>query len=102
MLNAPAGARSDMPLDPVLFVRKRWPLLRQFLESNSDRFVSQIYGVSARGGSGTAEDLDKMLAHTRPADRVVVVDGVHQSSDITRPVRWALGLLNSNSLSNTP
>ena len=102
VLNAPAGARSDMPLDPVLFVRKRWPLLRQFLESNSDRFVSQIYGVSARGGSGTAEDLDKMLAHTRPADRVVVVDGVHQSSDITRPVRWALGLLNSNSLSNTP
>jgi len=102
VLNAPPGARSEMPLDPNLFVGKRWPLLGQFLESNSERFVSRIYGVSARGGSGTAEDLDKMLAHTRPADRVVVVDGEHESSDITRPVRWVLGLLNSNSLSNTP
>lgn len=102
VLNAPGGARSEMPLAPELFVAKRWPLLFQFLESNADRFVSQIYGVSARGGNGDADDLDKMLSHARPADRVIVVDGDHQSSDITRPVRWVLGLLNSNPLHKTP
>ena len=93
VLRAPSGLRREMPLSPTMFVAKRWPLLSQYLASNSDRFISRIYGVSARGGNGTTEDLDEMLSHARPADRVIVVDEEHVSSDITRPVRWLLGLL---------
>ena len=38
------------------------------------------------------------LVHAR--DRVILVDGEHRSNDLTRPVRWLLGLLDTPNTSN--
>lgn len=95
VINAPEGVRNELPGNPQAFVAKRWPLLFQYLQCNEGRMISRIFGVSARGGGASPEDIGKMLSHLRPADRVVVVDGSEVSRDISLPVRWVLGLTGS-------
>ena len=90
---APTCAESEMPKDPVRFFSTRWPLLDQFLQSNTDTFRFRTFGVSARGGGTTAVEVARLTNLNRPSDRILVVDGPHRSKDLTRPVRWLLGLL---------
>ena len=75
-------------------------LLNQFLNSNVDIFIQRVFGVSARGGGTTDADVARLIAFDRPSERVLVVDGAHRSHDLTRPVRWLLGLLDSNTPSH--
>lgn len=95
--NAPIGV---LPKDPALFVARQWPLLTQYLESNRDKLFSRVYGVSARGGGSSAEEIARLTKLKHPRERVIVVDGNHRSNDLTRPVRWLLGLLDATDSSN--
>lgn len=89
------GARTaaSIPKDPTQFFSIQWPLLDQFLRGNIDMFRTRVFGVSARGGDNTPEEIARLTKFDRPSDRIIVVDGAHRSNDLTRPVRWLLGLL---------
>jgi Double-GTPase 1 len=94
---APKGV---LPKEPALFVAKLWPLLAHYLESNRDIFRFRMFGVSARGGGNSPEEIERLTKLTHPRDRVTIVDGDHRSSDLTRPVRWLLELLDAPGSSN--
>jgi hypothetical protein len=82
-----------LPKTPSVFLAKQWPLLAQFLKCNSDVFPFRTFGVSARGGGTSPEEIERLVNIIQPQDRVILVDGDHRSNDLTRPVRWLLGLL---------
>ena len=94
---APTGL---LPKEPSLFFSKQWPLLAQYLESNRDAFPFRTFGVSARGGGTSAEEIKRLTKLVHPRDRVILVDGDHRSNDLTRPVRWLLGMLDTPDSSN--
>ena len=91
---------AEMPKNPGEFLARRWPLLDQFLQSHTETFRFRVFGVSARGGSDTKEEIVRLTNFAYPRDRVILVDSTHRSSDLTRPVRWLLGLLDSTMLSD--
>jgi hypothetical protein len=86
-------AAVELPNDPARFFSINWPLLDQFLRSHEELFRFRVFGVSARGGGKTPDEIERLTGFDRPSDRILVVDGAHRSSDLTRPVRWLLGLL---------
>lgn len=94
------AAAGLFPKEPSLFLAKQWPLLAQYLESNRDAFRFRTFGVSARGGGTTAEETERLIKLVHARDRVIIVDGDHRSNDLTRPVRWLLGLLDTPDSSN--
>jgi hypothetical protein len=94
--NAPAALSNELPKDPALFLAKRWPLLNQYLQANSFSFSSRVFGVSARGGGTSPQEITRLTSMQRPVDRIRIVDGKHRSNDLTRPVRWLLGFLGAN------
>lgn len=94
---APVGLCAKVP---SVFLTKHWPLLSQFLECNCDVFPYRSFGVSARGGGITPEEIRRLTDIVHARDRVVIVDGAHRSNDLTRPVRWILGLLNTSDSTN--
>lgn len=93
--NAPSEIANEMPKNPASFLVKRWPLLNQFLESNSETFPNRTFGVSARGGGHTPEEISRLTGLINPRERIILVDGEHRSNDLTRPVSWILGLLDA-------
>lgn len=94
------AATGPFPKVPSHFLANLWPLLAQYLESNCDAFPFRTFGVSARGGGTSAEEIEKLIKIDQPRDRVIVVDGDHRSNDLTRPVRWLLGLIENPNSSN--
>lgn len=84
-----------LPKQPSAFLTRQWPLLAQFLECNRDAFPFRTFGVSARGGGTSAEEIERLTNIVHARDRVILVDGDHRSNDLTRPVRWLLGLLDT-------
>lgn len=95
--NAP---KEVVPKDPWLFVRKQWPLLAQYLECNREIFHFRTFGVSARGGGTSPDEIERLTKLKHPRERPIIVDGDHRSNDLTRPVRWLLGLLDTQEASN--
>jgi hypothetical protein len=89
------NAARDIPKVPSLFLSRNWPLLDQFLSNHPNAFQSRVFGVSARGGGTAVSDVERLTGFRRPSDRVFVVDGDHRSHDLSRPIRWLLGLLHS-------
>ena len=74
---------------PSEWIRKRLPLLSQYLRANPDVFSSEFYGVSAQGGR--LEEAEELRKKVRPSDRIrVVKDDLSESHDITAPVRWIM------------
>jgi hypothetical protein len=94
------GAATELPKHPVKFLAHCWPLLHQFLDSNEDIFCSRIFGVSARGGGNTESEIARLTSINQPSERVILVDDDHHSTDLTRPVRWLLGLVDHTPSSN--
>ena len=87
-------AAGGVAQDPCEFLEQEWPLLHQYLISNPERFAARPYGVSARGGG--QEDTARLLEIENPSDRVLIVDDSQRSTDLTRPIRWLLGLTGRN------
>jgi hypothetical protein len=101
--NAPQlGLRSaaEIPNNPLEFLTRRWPLLHQFLRSHTETFRFRVFGVSARGGGNSREEVARLTDFVNPSDRVILVDDTHRSHDLTRPVRWLLGSLDSQPISD--
>lgn len=85
-------AAGELPNDPEKLLEERWALLKQFLDNNSDVFDTRAFGVSARGGDGSKEETARLTALDCASERVILVDGNHRSNDLTRPIRWLLGI----------
>lgn len=91
---------AEIPKNPGQFLTRRWPLLDQFLHNDTKTFRFRVFGVSARGGGDTPEEIARLTNFVNPSDRVILVDGTHRSNDLSRSVRWLLGLLDSSTISN--
>lgn len=100
VVGAVPALEPEMPKDPERFLAERWPLLNQFIEGNCESFPSRIFGVSARGGGTTTEEIARLTMMTQPRERILIVDGTERSNDLTRPVRWLLGLLKPVAISH--
>ncbi len=88
----PETDRSHIPNDPSKFLVKFWPLLSQYLANNDHKYNYRVYGVSARGGGTSSAEVIRLTAISRPSDRILIVDDKNRSKDLTRPIRWILGL----------
>jgi GTPase SAR1 family protein len=78
-------------LTPEQWVRRRAPLFDQYLRANPTSFLMRPYGVSAQGGD-LAVDREVLLDADEPTDPLLVVDEAETSNDLTRPIRWLMGL----------
>lgn len=77
-------ALGDLKNKPKEFVFKRLPLLWQFLESNSNCYLSYYYGISAQGGQLSES---QVLLGKDPYERLIVVDEYgNRSHDISLPL----------------
>jgi Double-GTPase 1 len=76
---------------PKKWLQTQLPMLHQFLTANRESICSRVYGVSAQGGD-IVKDADKLRKRKSPSERIIVVEETTQSSDITIPVRWVLGM----------
>lgn len=74
---------------PRDWIRERLPLLWQYLNTNSETFSPEFYGISAQGGG--LEEADELRRKIRPSDRIrVVKHDLSESHDITTPIRWIM------------
>jgi GTPase SAR1 family protein len=80
---------SDQYDSPEAFVKKRLPLLDQYLASNSDIVLSTFFGVSAQGGDLPSKKKN-LLKNIKPADRIIVKDRGNNASELTAPIRWLM------------
>ncbi len=77
------------PIKPDKWLKKRLPLLWQYIKANKELFNMTCYGISAQGGK--LDTANKLLDIDDPCDRVFVVDQEgNQSNDITFPINWIL------------
>lgn len=77
--------------NPTKWLEQRLPALSQFINTNKDWLTSQVYGVSAQGGS--YEDSIERV-HLRDevpqAVRPIVVLDEFESKDLTLPIKWLM------------
>jgi hypothetical protein len=76
------------PKNPTAFLKREWPLLDQYLKTNSNTFRTRIFGVSALGG--TQQELDGELGDLPPQERVKLVYEDSESKDLTSPLQWLI------------
>lgn len=81
------GRKAYRPSD---WLSHQIPLLYQYLLSNDDWLISQVFGVSAQGGDYET-DIEK-LTGLGALKKIQVVTDSSQSNDISIPIRWAAGL----------
>ena len=76
--------------NPNGFIKKKLPLLWQYLSTN-DEFINVFYfGVSAQGGELT--NCDEILTFDEPYEKIMVVDANGaRTNDITVPINVLLG-----------
>lgn len=80
---------------PQECIRKRLPMLWQYLIANADNFDMRYYGISAQGdklNETTETHIEQLLEkyEDNPAERIQVIDGMgHRCNDITLPL-WNL------------
>src|SRR5690606_16707011 len=75
---------------PTDWLKRRLPLLHQFLLANRDRLPFKIFGISAQGAE-LSEDNSELQRHCRQSERIEVVSDVENEygkHDITAPVKW--------------
>ena len=77
---------------PKEFLKKRLPLFDQYLKTNSDQFITKVFGVSAQGATYDEEDSRVRLADKsyNPSERILVKSENVDSHDITEPVKWLM------------
>lgn len=85
-------------LDPEEVLSTKLPLLDQYLRNGRDPWTWRVWGVSAQGGVYEDPDKGEQFEATaalreldRPSDRIKVVEGGTESTDITMPLAWLIG-----------
>lgn len=82
---------SRATLAPHDYLTREMPLLRQFLDSNSDLLEYAVFGVSAQGGDITvAKEKQALLELDDALKRIKVRHSDDTSKDITKPIAWLL------------
>ena len=81
---------SNAELDPSAWLKREFPLLYQFVESNPDSFEFRVYGVSAQGGPVTGSKRAELLQMV-PSTRIRCVGPGIDGHDITTPLVWLSG-----------
>jgi GTPase SAR1 family protein len=79
---------------PDVWFRERVPMLWQYLESNSEQFSYDIFGVSAQGGK--VDEAEKLLEFHTASDRITVKHRTYFGHDITMPILWLASPPNDN------
>jgi hypothetical protein len=79
-------------LTPGEYVAKNMPLLRQYLDANSDWLSARIFGVSAQGGSFKDAAERKLLAQQEPLTRAYVLTEDGSKASINAPIVWTLSI----------
>jgi hypothetical protein len=75
-------------LTPSEFIKKKLPMLYQFLNSHSNIFDYKIIGLSAQGGDyASSESVTNLVKHLNPLERIVIVTESENFNDITYPIR---------------
>jgi hypothetical protein len=84
-------------LTPAEILESKLPLLHQYLRHGRDPWTWHVWGLSAQGGvyedpekNESFPETDKLRDLERPSDRIKVVDGLADSSDITKPLEWLI------------
>lgn len=80
----------DDGVRPEEWVRKRLPLLYQYLKANSDNYPYRAFGVSAQGGD-LPKDSARLRRYTKPSNRVKVMGLDRGRHDLTAIVGWVMG-----------
>ncbi len=75
---------------PSEWVDTAMPLLSQFLNSNTERFGSRIYGISAQGGEYSDKTTVALLNKRNASERIKVLDGKIEHNNITAPLQWLM------------
>lgn len=75
---------------PERYFRERFPLMSQFLDSQSNTFQVKVFGVSAYGCDPTQSEEREKLEDVEPFERVQVVDADGSNHDITLPLMHLL------------
>ncbi len=87
-------------IQPAEYVKDNFPLLHQYIETNSDDFDFQFFGVSIVSGDlANDDDFKRLYSNGNPHDFGYVIhslgESLDKSQDITLPVAWAMKLLPS-------
>ncbi len=79
-------------LSPIDWLKKKLPLLAQFLESNERKIDYYVFGISAQGGEiDDSEQRARLLKEIDPSKRIIVAEeGKEPHHDITIPVKVLL------------
>lgn len=97
-------------LMPDAFLTAKMPLLAQYIEAGRDGWTSRVYGVSAQGGeydgnddnaepdeggapkkrTKKGRDADRLRDVDIPANRIRLVFGEQESTDLTEPLQWLM------------
>jgi hypothetical protein len=83
-------------LVPEAYLRKKLPLLDQYLRQKADGWMWRVYGLSAQGGeydddTEVLAEAEELRAIDRPSTRIQLVDYDRISHDLTDPVAWLMG-----------
>ena len=74
---------------PTDWLRRRLPLLQQYLDANADSVQLRVYGISAQGGA-YEKGTDDLLEKLNPAERIKIVGNDCRPHDVTAPIAWLL------------
>ena len=80
---------ASVSLEPVQWLKRELPFLYQFLISNPDSFVFQVYGVSAQGGDVKTAQRDELVLNT-PSTRIQCLGPETDPHDLTSPIAWLM------------
>jgi hypothetical protein len=79
--------KQDKDITPYEWVKISMPLLYQYLTSNKEMVIFEVFGVSAQGGNLKNRDELNMLQNIdEPAKRVIVRDNNTTNHDIGAPI----------------
>jgi hypothetical protein len=72
---------------PNEWLEREYPLLHQFLQTNTASFDLRVYGVSAQGCDLKSDQKEELLKGV-PSERVQCIGPDGESHDLTDPVAW--------------
>lgn len=81
----------DKSISPSKWLEVTMPLLSQYLQANSQRLDTKIFGVSAQGGSfEKKEQVEQLTSLDNPMERVIIQEGDSEHKNIAAPIEWIL------------
>lgn len=74
---------------PEAWMRQNRSMIEQFIRFNPELWENRIYGVSAQGGA-LPQDKDRLVAISKPSERIRIVGHDASQHDLTAPIRWLM------------